>query len=187
MTTSNRSSRERQEVAAVVDPDADVGPREQVVVDVLEELGALAHGVRELDDQHVGVVLADRTGRRAAAQTDDQRPLAAWGAAPSAGGRSAGAGCTISGRIRGLVQPVEIHQPAAKGVGVDADRGLHAFLAPEDALAASVPPRQRRVERIGHGASADGEERRRAPPPRAGAAAWPAARRWPAGRARHRR
>ena len=130
----------------------DVGPREQVVVDVLEERGALAHAVGELDDEHVGVVLADRAGRGAAAQADDQRALRVRVQHHRQVADQAVQPHHLR-RVGGLVQPVEVHQPAAEGVGVDADRGLHAFLPPEDALAAAVPAGQRGLERIGHDAA----------------------------------
>ncbi len=51
------------------------------------------------------------------------------------------------GAVVGLVKPVEEqHEPPSR-LAVHADRGLNAFLAPEDAVVGAVPARERGEER----------------------------------------
>ena len=124
--------REQQVIAPVVEPQPHVRLPKHVLVDVREPLRRSDDAGRELDDVEGEIGMqAHRAARRAAAEADDERtprrrvkqqrqmtdlPVQEHDVAP----------------VAGLVQAVEIQQPAAELAHVHADRRLHAFVAHED-------------------------------------------------------
>ena len=121
---------ERQEIAAVVDANADVGLRQQVVVDVLEELRRLPHAVGELDDLDPGIgILRHGAWRGAAAHPDHQH---VFGIAVQHH-RQVADRAMQSHHVRlivGLVEAIEI-QHVLELRRAHADRRLRALVPPE--------------------------------------------------------